>query len=162
MSSVPASKSSTASNSPSAQDAIQLLKADHREVEEMFEKFDKARTSASKRKIADEICKALTVHSQIEEELFYPACEKAGVEQDLLDEATVEHQGVKTLISQIVDGSPEDGLWEAKVTVLKENVEHHVKEEEARDGIFAQARKSGVDLDTLGEAMAARKAQLTR
>ena len=156
------SNSSNSSNSKSAPNAIELLKADHRTVEDLFEKFESGKGSASKQKIADQICKELTVHAQIEEEIFYPACERAGVEQEDLDEALVEHQSAKELIAQIEDGSPKaDDLWEAKVKVLKEQIEHHVEEEEGKEGIFVQARQKKLDLDALGEQMAARKAELT-
>jgi hypothetical protein len=154
------SKSASAKNAPA--DAIELLKADHREAEAMFAKFESARTGPSKRKIAEEVCQALIVHTRIEEEIFYPACQEAGVEEDLLKEAKVEHDGAKQLIEEILAGSPADDLYEAKVKVLSEQIEHHVGEEEGRDGIFAQAKKKKVDLDALGEKMAARKAQLEK
>ena len=143
------------------QDAIALLKADHREVEAMFEKFESAKGDGAKEKIALGICKALTVHAQIEEEIFYPACEGA-VEEDMLKEAYVEHDGAKVLIAEIEKGGPSDEYYEAKVKVLGEQIEHHVEEEEARmEGIFTLARKAGLDMDALGEQLAARKAELT-
>jgi hemerythrin superfamily protein len=142
------------------QDAVALLKADHREVEDLFEKFEKASGDGAKQKIALTICKALTVHAQIEEEIFYPACE-GKVEEDMLKEAYVEHDGAKVLIAEIEKGGPSDEYYDAKVKVLSEQIEHHVGEEEQRlDGIFAQARKAGLDMDALGEQLAARKAEL--
>lgn len=143
------------------QDAIALLKADHRKVEELFEKFEKASGDGRKEKLALEICLELTVHTKIEEEIFYPACE-GKVEDDLLKEAYVEHDGAKVLIAEIEAGGPDDEYYEAKVKVLSEQIEHHVEEEEKRmEGMFAQARKAGLDMDALGDEMRARKEQLT-
>ncbi|MGK2909363.1 MAG: hemerythrin domain-containing protein [Sphingobium sp.] len=143
-------------------DAIALLKADHRKVEELFEKFESTKASAKKQSIANEICTELKVHTMIEEELFYPAF-RGKIEDDTLDEAYVEHDGAKVLINDIVNGSPEDDFYDAKVKVLSEEIKHHVKEEEARgDGMFAQCRKTDVDLVALGEQMAARKQELLK
>ena len=150
-------KTTNAKNSPNA---IELLKADHREVEEMFEKFEAAKSDSPKRKIANDVCKALTVHARIEDEIFYPSCRAGGVDEDLLSEADVEHASAKELIAQVESGKPSDEHWEAKVKVLSEQIEHHVKEEEGPKGMFAQARKAGLDLEALGTEMAARKAQL--
>ena len=142
------------------QDAVALLKADHREVEALFEKFENASGDGAKQKIALNICQALTVHTELEEKIFYPACE-GKVEEADLKEAYVEHDGAKVLIAEIEKGGPDDDYYEAKVKVLGEQIEHHVKEEEARmEGIFAQARKAGLDMDALGDRMAARKAEL--
>ena len=142
-------------------DAIALLKQDHRNVEELFEKFEKASGDGTKQKIAEEICLELSVHAEIEEEIFYPACE-GKVEEDLLKESYVEHDGAKVLIAEIAAGGPDDDFYDAKVKVLKEEIEHHVEEEERRmDGLFAQARKAGLDMDALGEELAARKLELT-
>jgi hemerythrin superfamily protein len=141
-------------------DAVALLKDDHRKVEELFAKFEKASGDGAKEKLALEICKELTVHAEIEEKIFYPACE-GEVEEDLLKEAFVEHDGAKLLIREIEAGGPGDEFYDAKVKVLSEQIEHHVKEEEARiDGMFAQARKAGLDMDQLGERMSAKKAEL--
>lgn len=140
------------------QDAIALLKADHRKVEELFEKYESARSR--KADIAKEICMELTIHTMIEEEIFYPACREAGVESDIMDEANVEHDGAKTLIGELEAGSPEDEFYDAKVKVLSEEIKHHVKEEEKRGGIFAGARQAELDLDALGEQLAARKQEL--
>jgi len=143
------------------QDAIALLKADHRAVEELFEKFEKASGDGRKQKLAEEICLELSVHAQIEEEIFYPAC--AGkVDEDLLKESYVEHDGAKVLIAEIIKGGPSDEFYDAKVKVLQEEIEHHVEEEEKRmEGLFAQARKADLDLDALGQELAARKMELT-
>ena len=141
-------------------DAVALLKADHRTVEELFEKYENASGDGKKQRIAEQICMELTVHAQIEEEIFYPACE-GKVEEDLLKEAYVEHDGAKVLIAEIEAGGPNDEYYDAKVKVLSEQIEHHVKEEEQRvEGMFAQAKKAGVDMDALGEQLAQRKAEL--
>src|SRR3982751_3096845 len=143
-----------------SQDAVALLKEDHRTVEELFEKFEKASGEGRKQQIAEQVCLELSVHAQIEEEIFYPACE-GKVEEADLKEAYVEHDGAKVLIAEIESGGPDDDYYDAKVKVLSEEIEHHVKEEEARmEGIFAQARKAGLDMDVLGEQLAARKAEL--
>ena len=142
-------------------DAIALLKKDHRTVEELFAQFEKASGDGRKEKIAQQICLELSVHAMIEEEIFYPACD-GKVEEDLLQEAYVEHDGAKVLITEILGGGPDDEFYDAKVKVLSEEIEHHVEEEEKRmEGLFAQARKAGIDMDALGEELAARKAELT-
>jgi hypothetical protein len=142
----------------SKSDAIALLKADHRKVEDLFEKYEKSRSK--KADIAKQICMELTIHTMIEEEIFYPACRQAGVESDMMDEANVEHDGAKALIAELEAGTPEDDFYDAKVKVLSEEIKHHVKEEEQREGIFAQARDKELDLQGLGEQMAARKKEL--
>ena len=143
------------------QDAIALLKQDHRTVEELFERFTSASGAERKRKLAEEICLELSVHAQIEEEIFYPACE-GKVDEDLLKESYVEHDGAKVLIAEIMNGGPDDDYYDAKVKVLREEIEHHVEEEEKRlDGLFTQARKAELDMDALGAELAARKQQLT-
>ncbi len=141
-------------------DAIALLKADHRKVEGLFEKFEAAKGKSEKEALAKQICTELTVHTIIEEEIFYPAC-KGKTEEALLDEAYVEHDGAKVLIAQIEAGGPDEEFYDAKVKVLSEEIEHHVGEEEKpAEGLFAQARKAGLDMDALGQQMAARKQEL--
>ncbi|HTE82385.1 MAG TPA: hemerythrin domain-containing protein [Reyranella sp.] len=141
-------------------DAIALLKADHRKVEELFEKFESAKEAERKKALALEICTELCVHATIEEEIFYPAC-KGEVEEDLMSESYVEHDGAKVMIAELVAGSPEDEFYDAKMTVLAEEIKHHVKEEEKPgEGVFAQARDGGLDMEALGERMKARKEQL--
>ena len=144
------------------QDAVALLKEDHRTVEELFSQFEKASGNNRKQKIAEQICLELSVHAKIEEEIFYPACE-GKVEEDLLKEAYVEHDGAKILIAEIMAGGERgDEFYDAKVKVLQEQIEHHVEEEEKRmEGLFSQARKAGLDMDALGEQLAARKSELT-
>jgi hypothetical protein len=142
------------------QDAIALLKADHRKVEDLFEKFESAKGDGAKRRIALQICTELTAHTAIEEEIFYPACE-GKVEEDLIKEAYVEHDGAKVLMAEIEKGGPDDEYYDAKVKVLQEQIEHHVKEEEQMlKGMFSQARRAGLDMDALGEQLAARKQEL--
>jgi hemerythrin superfamily protein len=146
--------------SAKASDAIQLLKSDHRQVEEWFEQFEKSRSDEKKAKLAAQICNALKVHARIEEEIFYPAFLKATGEEDMHDEAWVEHAGAKKLIAEIESGGPGADKWEAKVSVLSEMIKHHVKDEERRDGMFAKAKQADMDLEELGGALADRKREL--
>ena len=155
-----ASHKSTSGNAK-AVDAVTLLKADHRKVEELFETYENSKSKSVKAKLAQQICMELTVHATIEEEIFYPAV-KGQVEDDMLDEAYVEHDGAKMMIGEILAGNPDDDFYDAKVKVLSEEIKHHVKEEEQRDGIFAQAKKAGVDMTELGVRLAARKAALMK
>jgi hemerythrin superfamily protein len=141
-------------------DAIALLKADHRQVEQWFSQFEKARDDQRKLELATSICNALKVHTAIEEEIFYPAFIDATEEEDLHHEAIVEHDGAKNLIAQIEASGPDDEFYDAKVKVLSEMIKHHVKEEEQPGGMFAEARKSDLDLAELGLQLAARKAEL--
>ena len=143
-------------------DAIALLKDDHRKVADLFEQFEKASSDGRKEKLAHEICLELSVHAVIEEEIFYPACE-GKVDEDLLKESYVEHDAAKVMIAEIASGKGEsDEFFDSKVKVLSEEIEHHVEEEEKRmKGLFAQARKAGLDMDALGAQLAARKQELT-
>lgn len=141
-------------------DAIALLKADHRKVEDLFEKFESAKDDTKKQAIAQKICNELKIHTAIEEEIFYPALE-GKIEEDTLAEAYVEHDGAKVLVNDIMAGSPADDYYDAKVKVLSEEIKHHVKEEEMpKEGMFAQARETDVDLVALGDKMLARKEEL--
>ena len=141
-------------------DAVALLKKDHDEVEQLFKDFEKASGEGRKEKLAREICRQLTVHATIEEEIFYPACE-GKVEEGLLKESYVEHDAAKLLIAEIEAGGPSDEFYDAKVKVLSEEIDHHVEEEEKRmEGLFAQAKKAGLDMDALGEQLAQRKSEL--
>ena len=141
-------------------DAIAMLKADHRKVEGLFEQFEAAKGASKKKDLALQICMELTVHTRIEEDVFYPACE-GKVEEDLLKEAYVEHDGAKVLIAEIEAGAPGDEFYDAKVKVLSEMIEHHVGEEEQRvEGMFAQARAAGLDMDELADKMSIEKEQL--
>ncbi len=143
-------------------DAIKLLKDDHREVEGWFEEFKNTKSGSKKQKLAKQICTALRVHTQIEEEILYPACREAGLEEDMMDEADIEHDTAKKLIEEIEAGKPGDDHWDAKVKVLSEMIQHHVKEEEERNGMFAKAKKADLDLKQLGAEMQARKDELMK
>ncbi|MGC4062528.1 MAG: hemerythrin domain-containing protein [Aquabacterium sp.] len=149
--------------SDAAPDAIELLTQDHQEVKKLFKAYDKlvkAQASADdKQNLANQICAMLTVHTTIEEELFYPAAREALSEQDLLDEATVEHASAKDLIAQIQSMSASDDLYDAKVTVLGEYIDHHVKEEETE--MFPKVKRAKVDVAQLGDEMSARKDELS-
>jgi hemerythrin-like domain-containing protein len=157
-----AAQRTRASNAKS--DAIKLLKADHKEVADLLEKYENGRLSKDRKlAVAKQICMALTVHAQIEEEVFYPAARDASIRDgdDLLDEAEVEHGSIKDLVGMIEEGSPEDdALFDARVKVLGEYVKHHVKEEE--NELFPKARKSDMDLEEVGARLAARKEELMR
>ena len=158
--SVPKSTTRMPGASPSI-DAIELLTQDHEEVKAMFEKYETLsdRSVTSKRKLALEICLALTKHATAEEEIFYPAVREAGGDtEDLVDEATVEHASAKDLIAQIIAMDPTEDLYDAKVKVLSEQIEHHVEEEEGE--MFPKARKAKLDMIALGEAIAARKEEV--
>lgn len=141
-------------------DAVAVLKADHRQVEEWFAQFSKSRTTSRKQELASQICAALTVHTRIEEEIFYPAFLAATADKDMHHEAVVEHDAAKKLIAQIEAMRASDDYFEAKVTVLSEMIKHHVKEEEQPGGMFAEAKKSRMDLKSLGEQLLARKQEL--
>ena len=144
------------------QDAIKLLMTDHREVEALFKKFEKAKDdNAEKADIVEQICEALSNHAEIEEEIIYPAAREALSEKgdDLLDEAEVEHASIKSLVEQLEQAEPDDDLYDAKVKVLTEYVQHHVKEEEGE--MFPKVRKTDLDLEKLGAEMFEPKLELT-
>jgi hemerythrin superfamily protein len=144
----------------SSTDAVAMLKADHRKVEELFKQFEKAE-EPEKRELALHICSELITHTLLEEELFYPACREQGVEDDILDEAQVEHDGAKTLITELLSQEPDEPFYDAKVAVLAEYIKHHVGEEEKpRSGIFASAQKAGIDMSVLGQRLQARKKEI--
>ncbi|MDX2167578.1 MAG: hemerythrin domain-containing protein [Deltaproteobacteria bacterium] len=140
--------------------AITLLKEDHRQVSALFERFERSRQDGAKKKLADQICDELTAHAEIEEQIFYPAVRQAVRDDDMMDEATVEHATAKALIKQIRAASPGDPMYDAKLTVLSEYIKHHVKEEQGE--MFPKARKSGVDLQELGARMASHKQRILR
>ena len=156
------SRTSRAASRASAKpaDAIKLLKDDHREVKTWFKEFENLDDDAKKEALARKICLALTVHARIEEELFYPALRKAIDDEDLLDEAEVEHATAKQLIAEIQSMTPDDRLFDAKIKVLGEYVVHHVGEEE--NELFPEARESSVDLNALGAQLAKRKIELMK
>lgn len=159
-----ASKSSSSSRKSAGgpPDAIQLLTADHAEVKKLFKSYEKLvkdeADTEEKRELAEQICMMLTVHAAIEEEIFYPSAREVLEEQDLIDEAAVEHASAKDLIAQIQDSEPDDELYDAKVKVLGEYIDHHVKEEQ--DEIFPKVKKAGLDLVALGEELSTRKDEL--
>ncbi len=153
-------KTARRAKSRSSKDAVALLKADHREVEGWFAAFEKTGSDSKKLDLARKICRALKVHTKIEEEIFYPAFLEATEDKDIHHEAVVEHDGAKKLIAQIEASGPDDDYYDAKVKVLSEMIKHHVKEEEQRGGMFAEAKQSDLDLVALGERLAARKAAL--
>jgi hemerythrin superfamily protein len=138
-------------------DALTLLKQDHREVSDLFEEFESA-SGARKERIANQICEALTVHAQIEEEIFYPAARQVVDEEDVVDEADVEHATIKGLVGRIEQVGSSDEHYDALVKVLGEYVKHHVKEEE--QSLFPKLRGTELDLNVLGEQLAARKGEL--
>jgi hypothetical protein len=145
---------------PRTPNAIAMLKAEHREVDALFKRYEKSKNKSVKAKLALQICFDLSIHTTIEEELFYPAIKKT-VDPDIYDEAYVEHDGAKGLIAEILAGKPDDAFYDAKVKVLSEQIKHHVKEEEQRGGLFAQAQDDrDVDLVALGAVMRARKKTL--
>jgi hypothetical protein len=139
--------------------AVTLLKKDHRTVEGWFDEYEQLEADAEKLDLFNQIALALKVHTQIEEEIFY-AEERGEVEDDMLDEALVEHDGAKKMIAEIEAMKPGDDLYDAKVKVLGEYIKHHVKEEEQPGGIFAQAKRGDIDLEAMGERLKARKEEL--
>jgi len=141
-------------------DAITLLKADHRQVEGWFEQFKKSRVPRKKAELAESICRALRIHTQIEEEIFYPAFLEAAGDEEIHHEAEVEHAGAKNLILEIEQAGSDDEYLDAWVNVLAEMIRHHVKEEEKRDGMFAKARQADMPLEEIGERLEERKAEL--
>ncbi|MBA3812862.1 MAG: hemerythrin domain-containing protein [Caulobacteraceae bacterium] len=152
------SRRAAARKSGAPQDAVALLKADHKEVEGWFDDYEDLTSNAEKSALAGKICAALKVHTQIEEEIFYPAARQATTDDDLIDEAVVEHAGAKDLIAQIEGMKAGDDLYDAKVKVLGEQIKHHVKEEE--EELFPEAHRANMDLVELGARMAARKSEL--
>ena len=159
------SKSSTAKKTTTRKtaqkDAVALLKADHREVEGWFSQFEKAGSEAKKDELVQKILLALKVHTQLEEELVYPQSREVVKDEELVDEAIVEHDAAKKLMAEIEAMQPSDDMYDAKVKVLQEQIEHHVEEEEGpREGMFAKARETDVDLKALLEPMLARKEEL--
>ena len=151
-------KTSTKPKAPKATDAIELLTADHEEVSGLFAEYEKTRSAARKKALVADICSDLTVHAQIEEEIFYPAVKAALKDKLLVPEATIEHGGIKELVAELEGVEPDGDMYDAKVRVLSEYVEHHVKEEQ--DEMFPKAKASSLDLVELGARLAARKEEL--
>ena len=141
-------------------DGLKLLAEDHRRVEALFGEFEGTKGAHNKQRLVRKICTELQVHAMIEEEIYYPAV-KGKVEDEDLEEAYVEHDSAKLLINELAEAAPDEAFYDAKVKVLKELIEHHVKEEEKqRDNLFQQTRAAEVDLKELGARLAARKAEL--
>ncbi|MBP9128945.1 MAG: hemerythrin domain-containing protein [Steroidobacteraceae bacterium] len=153
-----ATKPTLAPKSPPAKDAIAQLKADHEKVSGLFAEYDKARSAARKKALVADICTELSVHAQIEAEIFYPQVKAALKDHLLVPEATVEHASLKELIAQIEAAEPDGDMYDAKVKVLSEYVKHHVKEEQ--NEMFPKVRASSLDLLELGSRMAARRAKI--
>jgi len=151
---------SKAKSSAARSDAVAMLKADHRKVEGLFKKAEKA-SGKAKEKLVAQVCNELIIHTVLEEEIFYPACRADRVEEDKMDEAQVEHDGAKILINDVKDADAGSEGYDAKIKVLSEYIKHHVKEEEKpRTGVFAQAKRKGVDFTALGTEMQSRKEAL--
>ena len=143
---------------PASKDAIALLKADHEAVSQLFAEYETTRSVPKKKALVAELCTALSVHAQIEEEIFYPAVKAALKDKLLVPEATVEHTGVKDLIAQLEGAEPDGEMFDARVKVLSEYVKHHVKEEQTE--MFTKAKATSLDMLDLGTRMAARKEEL--
>ena len=153
-----ATKTTFSSKTPAAKDAITQLKADHAKDSGLFTEYDKARSTTRKKALVADICTELSVHAQIEEEIFYPEVKAALKDHELVPEATVEHASLKELIAQIETIEPDGEMYDAKVQVLSEYVKHHVKEEQ--NEMFPRVKSSSLDLIELGARMSARKAKL--
>ena len=149
---------SRAPKKPTTTDAIALLRADHKHVSELFAQYDKARANTRKAALVREICQELTIHAQVEEEIFYPAFQAKTRDKSLVPEATVEHQTLKDLIAQVQDVPPDGPMYDAKIKVLSEYVKHHVKEEQGE--MFPKAKSSKLPLAELGEQIQLRKQEL--
>lgn len=139
-------------------DAIALLRVDHRRVSDLFEQYEAARSTAKKKTLVATICQELGIHAQVEEEIFYPAVKAALKDKELVPEAQVEHQSLKDLIAQVRDKEPDGEMFDAKIKVMSEYVKHHVKEEQ--NEMFVRAKKTRLDMQQLGEQLAARKQEL--
>lgn len=153
-----AKKTNKARPATQPKDAIAMLKADHKKVSGLFEQFEKSRASSTKKKLVSEICMELTVHTTLEEEIFYPAVKAALRDKELVPEANVEHATVKDLIAQVKDVEPGGEEYDARVKVMSEYTKHHVKEEQ--NEMFPKAQKTRLDMVALGQQMASRKAEL--
>ena len=152
----PATTAKTAA--PKGPEAIALLRADHKRVSALFEQYEKTRSVAKKKELVRTLCEELTVHAQIEEEIFYPAVKRAMRDKELVPEATVEHATLKNLIAQVEGAEPDGEMFDAKITVMSEYVKHHVKEEQ--NEMFPKAKKTSLDMRALGNQMALRKEEL--
>jgi len=143
-------------------DAVEMLKNEHQRIEKLFRRFAQARGNDARAIVGEKLCEALTLHMRIEEEIFYPAFLEATSDVEMHHESEVEHNGVKVLIAQIQQSTPNDSHYSAKLKVLATMVRHHVEQEEKRDGMFAEARSAGMDLLALGEQLKARRDQMKK
>jgi hemerythrin superfamily protein len=151
----------TASNKSASskdQDATALLRADHKRVSDLFDQYEKSHSSAKKKQIVEQLCDELSVHAQIEEEIFYPAVKRALKDKELIPEARVEHDTLKGLIAQVEGAEPDGEMFDAKIKVMREYVKHHVKEEQ--DEIFPKAKSTDLDMMKLGAKLSERKEEL--
>jgi len=148
----------TAKTAPVHKEATAMLRADHKLVSELFEQYEKSRSPAKKKELVTQICKELTVHAQVEEEIFYPAVKAALKDHELIPEASVEHATLKDLIAQVEGLEPDGEMFDAKIKVMSEYVKHHVKEEQ--NEIFPKARATQLDMTELGAQISARKQEL--
>ena len=154
----PAKKTSRAASNSSGQDAIALLRADHKKVSALYEQYENTRSAAKKKALVATICLELSVHAQVEEEIFYPAVKAALKDKELVPEAQVEHASLKELIAQVKDKEPDGEMFDAKIKVMSEYTKHHVKEEQ--NEMFPTAKATRLDMDELGARIAARKEEL--
>ena len=154
----PAKKTSRAASASSSQDAIALLRADHKKVSALYEQYESSRSAAKKKALVATICLELSVHAQVEEEIFYPAVKAALKDKELVPEAQVEHASLKELIAQVKDKEPDGEMFDARIKVMSEYTKHHVKEEQ--NEMFPKAKASRLDMNELGARIAARKAEL--
>lgn len=148
----------TIKTTPAPKEATAMLRADHKLVSELFEQYEKSRSTAKKKELVAQICKELTVHAQVEEEIFYPAVKAALKDHELIPEASVEHATLKDLIAQVEGVEPDGEMFDAKIKVMSEYVKHHVKEEQ--NEIFPKARATRLDMTELGAQISARKQAL--
>lgn len=154
-----AAKTSTKpGNLPKDQDATELLRADHKRVSELFAEYEKTQSSAKKKQVVSQICTELSVHAQVEEEIFYPAVEQTLKDKELVPEATVEHASLKALVAEVEGVEPNGEMFDAKIKVLSEYVKHHVKKEQ--NEMFPKAKATGLDMVELGAKLSERKAEL--
>ena len=152
------SVSSSNSSSNGKQEATALLKADHKLVAQLFDDYEQTNSKSQKKQLVDQICKELSIHAQVEEEIFYPAVQKALKDHELVPEAIVEHSTLKDLIAAVKGVEPDGEMYDAKIKVMSEYVKHHVKEEE--NEMFVEAKSTNLDMVQLGALMGERKTQL--
>ncbi len=154
----PAKKTSRSASTSSGQDAIALLRADHKKVSALYEQYENTRSAAKKKALVATICLELSVHAKVEEEIFYPAVKAALKDKELIPEAQVEHASLKELIAQVRDKEPDGEMFDAKIKVMSEYTKHHVKEEQ--NEMFPKAKATRLDMNELGARIAARKEEL--